>query len=78
MKCDDLYRQLTDHGDGVLDASDCAAVDEHLKSCASCGELRQDLEDLSRICRESRRPRMPDDVRLRLQALLRPSPSGRA
>jgi anti-sigma factor RsiW len=74
MKCDDLYRRLTDHADGVLDAGDCAAVDQHLLECASCGALRRDLEDLSRLCRESRRPRMPDDVRRRIEVLLRASP----
>jgi anti-sigma factor RsiW len=71
--CDDLFRRLTDHADGVLDVDDCAAVDDHLKSCGSCGELRRDLEDLSRLCRESRSPRLPDDVRRRLEALLRAS-----
>jgi anti-sigma factor RsiW len=74
MKCDDPYRRLTDHADGVLDAGDCAAVDQHLLECASCGALRRDLEDLSRLCRESRRPRMPDDVRRRIEVLLRASP----
>jgi predicted anti-sigma-YlaC factor YlaD len=74
MKCHDLYRRLTEHADGVLDAADCAAVDHHLLECASCGALRRDLEDLSRLCRESSRPRMPDDVRRRIEALLRPSP----
>jgi anti-sigma factor RsiW len=74
MKCDDLYRRLTDHADGVLDAGDCAAVDQHLEECESCGALRRDLEDLSRLCRESRRPRMPEDVRRRIEFLLRPSP----
>lgn len=71
MKCDDLYRRLTDHADGVLDSGDCAALDRHLEECPSCGELRRDLEDLARLCRETRRPRMPEGVRLRLQALLR-------
>jgi anti-sigma factor RsiW len=74
MNCDDLYRRLTDHGDGALDADDCAAVDRHLLECSSCGELRRDLEDLSRLCRESKRPRMPDDVRRRIEALLRTAP----
>ena len=71
MKCGDLYRRLTDHADGVLDEGDCAAVEEHLKDCAPCGAIRHDLEDLARLCRQSRRPRMPDDVRRRIEALLR-------
>jgi anti-sigma factor RsiW len=71
MTCDELYRRLTDHVDGVLDAGDCAAVDRHLDECSSCGDLRRDLEALSRLCRESRRPRMPDDVRRRIEALLK-------
>jgi len=74
MKCDELYRRLTDRADGVLDADACAAVDQHLQDCASCGALRRDLEDLSRLCRESQRPRMPDDVRRRIEALLRTAP----
>ena len=73
MKCDDLYRRLTHHADGVLDAGDCAAVEQHLAECAPCGELRRDLEDLARLCRESRRPRLPEDVRRRIEVLLRPS-----
>ena len=71
MKCDDLYRRLTDHADGVLDEGDCAAVEQHLKDCAPCGAVRHDLEDLARLCRQSSRPRMPDEVRRRIEALLR-------
>jgi len=73
MKCEELYRRLTHHTDGVLDADDCAAVEQHLLDCAPCGELRRDLEDLARLCRESPRPRLPDDVRRRIEVLLRPS-----
>ena len=71
MKCDELHRRLTDHADGVLNAQDCAAVEEHLKDCAPCGALRRDLEDLARLCRETRRPRLPEEVRRRIAALLR-------
>ena len=76
MKCDDLYARLTDHADGVLDAGDCAAVEQHLRECESCGALRRDLEDLARLCRESRRPRLPDEVRRRIEALLRAPSAG--
>jgi anti-sigma factor RsiW len=76
MKCDELYERLADHADGVLDAGDCAAVEQHLRECDSCGTLRRDLEDLARLCRESRRPRLPDEVRRRIEALLRAPSAG--
>ncbi len=71
MNCDDLYRRLSLHHDGELEAADCAAIEQHLRECASCGALRHDLEDLARLCRESARPHMPDDVRRRIESLLR-------
>jgi len=76
MKCDELYGRLTDHADGVLDAGDCAAVESHLRECESCGALRRDLEDLARLCRESKRPRLPEAVRRRIEALLRTPAAG--
>jgi predicted anti-sigma-YlaC factor YlaD len=71
MKCSDLYRLLSDHVEGVLDPSDCEAIERHLRECSPCGELRRDLEDLARLCRESARPRMPEGVRQRIERLLR-------
>ena len=71
MKCADLYRRLSDHSEGLLDKADCAAIEEHLRECATCGELHKDLETLARLCRESQRPRMPQDVRRRIETLLR-------
>jgi anti-sigma factor ChrR (cupin superfamily) len=73
MKCTDLYRRLSDHAEGRLDEGDCAAIEAHLRECSPCGELRRDLEALARLCRESRRPRMPEGVRRRIEALLRES-----
>ena len=70
MKCADLGRRLTDRHDNVLGESDCAAIEQHLKECPSCGELHRDLEDLARLCRETERPRMPLDVRQRIEKIL--------
>ena len=71
MKCEDLGRRLTDLRDRALGESDCAAIEKHLAECTSCGSLQQELEDLARLCRESERPRMPPDVRRRIEALLK-------
>jgi predicted anti-sigma-YlaC factor YlaD len=72
VKCNDLYRRLSDHAEGLLDEGDCAAIETHLRECSPCNDLRKDLETLSRLCRETTRPRMPDDVRQRIEKLLRP------
>jgi predicted anti-sigma-YlaC factor YlaD len=71
MKCDELGRQLTLLRDGILEKSDCAAIEKHLQECASCGALNHDLEDLARLCREWDRPRMPPDVRRRIEEALK-------
>jgi hypothetical protein len=70
MKCEDLGRRLTERHEDVLDESDCAAIERHLQECSSCGALHRDLEDLARLCRESERPRMPLDVRRRIEEIL--------
>lgn len=68
--CERLYWRLSQHHDGELESTDCEAIERHLQECAVCGAIRQDLEDLARLCREAARPRLPDAVRQRVQALL--------
>jgi anti-sigma factor RsiW len=70
MTCDDLYRRLTDLDDGVLDADVCAEVERHLAQCHSCRDIRQDLRDLSRLCREQTAARLPEGVRRRIEGLI--------
>ena len=70
MTCDELYRRLTDHAEGVLDSRVCEELERHLTECYACNQIRQDLEDLSRLCREQAAIRLPDDVRHRIEGLL--------
>jgi anti-sigma factor (TIGR02949 family) len=67
MSCDELLRRLTDYEEGALPGDVCDELQRHLAECEPCQELRQDLEALSRICRSCAPPRMPDDVRRRLE-----------
>jgi hypothetical protein len=73
MTCDELYRRLTDHAEGVLDPEVCHEVEGHLAGCASCQMIRRDLEDLSRLCRAHEAVRLPDPVRRRIESLLEAS-----
>ena len=70
MTCDELYRRLTDHEEGVLEGDVCEEVDRHLRECAACSEIRHDLQDLSRLCREQAAVQLPDGVRRRIEGLL--------
>lgn len=71
MTCEELYPRLTDLADGTLSAYICAEVERHLAECGNCRLVRQDLEDLARLCRaEKAATTMPDDVRQRIASLL--------
>ena len=74
MNCADLLRKLTDYDEGSLPGTLCAEIERHLRDCQPCGELRRDLEDLARLCRASETPRLPEDVRRRIEQRLRETP----
>ena len=78
MTCAQLYDRLTDLTEGSLPGDVCEEVNRHLAECQDCQLLRQDLEDLARLCREGATPTtMPDDVRHRVEALLAAPPDPR-
>lgn len=71
MTCEELYGRLTDLSEGTLQGEVCAEVERHLAECSGCQQIRQDLQDLARLCREASAPStMPEDVRNRIAMLL--------
>jgi hypothetical protein len=71
MTCEQLYDRLTDLAEGSLPGDICDEVNRHLAECGDCQLVRQDLEDLARLCREASAPStMPDGVRSRIETLL--------
>lgn len=75
MTCDELNHRLTDYAEGALTADVCREVELHLAGCRDCGQVRHDLEALSRLCRELEAIRLPDGVRRRIEGLLEPRPT---
>ena len=76
MRCEDFVRRLTEYGDEALPGELCGEIERHLRECAPCDEVRRDLEDLRRLCRQAAAagpPRIPVELRTRLEALLRKS-----
>jgi anti-sigma factor RsiW len=71
MTCAQLYERLTDLEDGTLPEDLCEEVNRHLAECAACTGVRQDLQDLAKLCRESSGPTtMPEEVRNRILGML--------
>jgi hypothetical protein len=77
MNCEELYERLTELGEGTLPTDVCEEVNRHLAECQDCQLVRQDLQDLARLCRESSGPTtMPEELRGRiLQMLASPDPN---
>ena len=71
MRCDDLLRLLTEYAEGVVTGPICEEIERHLGDCSPCAELRRDLDDLARLCRQVPRPGLPAEVRRRIEELLR-------
>lgn len=71
MTCDHLHDRLTELAEGTLPADLCEEVNRHLAECQDCQFLRQDLEDLARLCREGKQPTtMPEELRGRIAQML--------
>jgi len=71
MTCEQLYERLTDLAEGALAPDVCEEVNRHLGECSSCQRLREELEVLARLCRETSTPAtMPADVRGRIAMML--------
>ena len=71
MNCAQLYERLTELGEGTLPTDVCEEVNRHLAECPDCQLVRQDLQDLARLCRESVQPTtMPEELRGRIAQML--------
>ncbi len=66
-----LNDRLTELMEGTLPADICEEVNRHLAECTDCARLRDDLQDLARLCREAAQPTtMPAQLRSRLAEML--------
>jgi hypothetical protein len=70
VNCDDLRRRLTEYADGATDAELCDEIQRHLATCSPCDELRRDLTELARLCKQCDPPRLPADARRQIRKLL--------
>jgi hypothetical protein len=76
MTCEDLHERLTELAEDALPTDACDEINRHLAECRDCQLVRQDLEDLARLCRDAAQPTtMPAELRGRIaQMLTNPDP----
>jgi len=71
MNCDEAFQKLGEYLEGALPGPLGEELSSHLRECVPCADIRKDLEDLSRLSRESPAPPLPDDLRRRIEDFLR-------
>jgi hypothetical protein len=71
MSCEHFNDRVTDLLEGSLPGDVCEEVNRHLAGCADCARLRQDLQDIAKLCRETAQPTtMPEELRGRIAQML--------
>jgi mycothiol system anti-sigma-R factor len=71
ISCSEAVNQLWEYLDGTVEDSDRRAIEEHLSVCQRCcGEL-EFAEELRRFLADSAHQEIPDDVRARLNTVLK-------
>ena len=66
--CRRLLGRISAYLDGDLDASDCADVEAHARSCAHCAALTESLRQTIGLCRKEAAVPLPVEVRARARA----------
>jgi anti-sigma factor RsiW len=72
MTCDDVTRDLDAYVDQELDPAQATAVGDHLGTCVSCRQRRNDREALGRLLRTAPYHVAPDRLRTNVVTLTRP------
>lgn len=68
--CPDAIAMLSKHLEGDLDATTCASMEDHVKSCPSCGPACQSLRSALAVCRAAEGP-VPSEVKSGVQRAMR-------
>ena len=69
--CRDTLRLISQHLEGDLSESSCAALQRHVESCANCDYLCDSLRRILGACRSVKGAAVPSEVRAGVRAALR-------
>jgi anti-sigma factor RsiW len=66
-ECAAILSEISAYLDGELEATRCAAIDEHCATCPSCAAVVQGLRRTIGLCQGAAATPIPDAVRARAQ-----------
>jgi anti-sigma factor RsiW len=69
--CPTILSNISAYLDGELQATACAAIEQHCQGCASCAALVDGLRQTVGLCREAGSIALPDAVRQRARNSVR-------
>lgn len=71
VTCASLLAQISAYLDGELDASACAAVEQHASTCDRCAQVIGEFREATGLCRSAAEAPLPESVRELAQARVR-------
>jgi anti-sigma factor RsiW len=78
--CASLLERISAYLDGDLNAADCAMVERHAATCATCAQVIADFRATTGLCRKAAEAPLPeavrDKARARIAALLGKTSTG--
>lgn len=70
-RCAAILANISAFLDGELDATECAAIEEHCAQCARCAPVVAGLRETIGLCRNVGAAPLPEPVRARAQEAVR-------
>lgn len=71
MNCDEIFESLSEFIDEELAAAKCRELKVHLEGCDNCQVVVDTLRRTVTLYREVPAPRLPEEARLKLHAVIR-------
>ena len=69
--CATILANISAYLDGELEATECAAIEEHCSGCPRCAPVVEGLRRTIGLCRDAVAVSLPDAVRQRARASVR-------
>jgi anti-sigma factor RsiW len=70
-ECQEILAGISTYLDGDLEATACAAIEQHCQTCTRCAALVTGLRETVGLCRQAATAPLPESVRQRAKESVR-------